>query len=281
MNRYLSCAAPTLTALPVYDGDCDPNESPINAQLVGLIVLPISARLPVDWTDAGDVTDSVANATTDNGVGKFLFGKGGIPAPVLNEITLGRIHRLVTSRLYTVTIEMLIACPAHRTFLNLLQTNWKGFTFWPYTSGDILIGGAGGIVPSFVSVDMPIGAERTSVEVGIITIQFRADGDPPRTSVPGLFTAAAGLVPPAENLTIVRQYYPNQTSADLVWTENGGEFPTPYANYVFVYRNGQKLIQSVDYTVTADYPSPGQSTITITNHIEGDYYETFAFLASA
>ena len=279
LNSYLNCSPVTLPALPAYSGDSGESETPRLSQIGGLLIIPKAAPLPDDWTSEYDVTASATNTVTDNYTGRFLVGKGAMPAPADNTIVLGRVNKILASSTYTVTVEVLLGCPAKFTFLAALKGNWKGFTFWPYTIGETLIGGAAGITPSYVSVAMPLGGGRTDVETATITIEFRAKGEPPRSVVPGLFTGAAGMEPSPEIDTLMaRQSYLAQVSNELVWTANGGVIPSPAATRFWVYRNGVKMDQSLSEYNTASGPSPGQSTITLNNHISGDNYEVFAFI---
>jgi len=72
---------------------------------------------------------------------------------------------------------------------------------------------------------------------------------------------------------IYRQAFSNSQTAALVWTQNNGTLPTNTAAQVFVFQEGQKLEETVQYTISA-------STITIdaATHYAGANYEVIAFI---
>jgi hypothetical protein len=188
VNEYLTCGAFELGAVPVYAADCPKTEAPRLSQIAGLIVLPESAQ-PFTHTSATSITAAVQNTLTDNRAGRFIVGAGGMSSAD-HTVTLGRVHKVLAGRLYTVTFDTAITCATTFAFLRRLSANWTGFRFWAYTLGERLIGGASGITPSFVSVAFVTGAGRGEVERATVTIEFRADGEPDRDLVPGLFTLA-------------------------------------------------------------------------------------------
>lgn len=58
----------------------------------------------------------------------------------------------------------------------------------------------------------------------------------------------------------------------LTWTQNGGTLPVnATAATVFVYQNGRKLIETLDYTIS------GSSITIITTHAQGMTYEVIAW----
>lgn len=62
------------------------------------------------------------------------------------------------------------------------------------------------------------------------------------------------------------QYFAGDTDGVLTWTENGGELPAATTRLVFVFANGQKLIEGTNYTISAP-------TITVSTHSGTvDYY---------
>ena len=278
MNKYLQCGPAQLGAIPVFDADCPHVAGPRRSQLVGVIILPVSAPGFDDWTSKYDVTSGVNNANAENNTGKFLLGKGGIESEETTAI-LGRVNKVTIAHRFTLTLETLIGCVEQIDFLRRLQGNWLGVRIWGYTAAGTLIGGADGIKPNWVNARLPIGAERSDVEVGQLTVEYIADADPPRAFVPGLFTLAAGLEPAPETFTnVVAQTFISQPTASLIWTANGGALETPYNAKVWVFANGQKLLPSGQYTITPN-SGPGQSTITIDSsiHISGNDYQVFLF----
>lgn len=190
VNDFLStCGAFDLGAIPVFDGDCPKAEAPYRSQLQGLIIKPNNSR-PFTYTSALSVGQAISNADTDNNTSRYLMGAGGI-ASEDHVVVLGRATKVLAGRLFTVTFDVAITCDTTFAFLRRLSQNWNGFKFWGYTLNERLIGGAGGIAPSFVTVSLPTGAGRTDVERAILTIEFRADVEPERSALPNLLTLAA------------------------------------------------------------------------------------------
>lgn len=190
VNDFLTtCGAFDLGAIPVFDGDCPKAEAPRRSQLQGLIILPNNAP-GFTHTSALSVGQAINNADTDNNSGRYLMGAGGI-ASEDHVVVLGRATKVLAGRLFTLTFDVAITCDTTFAFLRRLSQNWNGFRFWGYTLNERLIGGADGIAPSFVTVSLPLGAARTDVERAILTIEFRADVEPERSSLPNLLTLAA------------------------------------------------------------------------------------------
>lgn len=189
VNDFLTCGAFELGAVPAYAADCPKTEAPRLSQIAGLIILPNSAQ-PFTHTSALSIQTAVQNTLTDNRAGRFIVGAGGMSSAD-HTIVLGRVKKVLAGRLYTVTFDTAITCDTTFAFLRRLSANWTGFRFWAYTLGDRLIGGAGGIAPSFVSVAFVTGAGRAEIERATLTIEFRSDGEPNRNLVPGLFTLSA------------------------------------------------------------------------------------------
>lgn len=189
VNDFLACGAFELGAVPAYAADCPKTEAPRLSQIAGLIILPNSAQ-PFTHTSALSIQTAVQNTLTDNRAGRFIVGAGGMSSAD-HTIVLGRVKKVLAGRLYTVTFDTAITCDTTFAFLRRLSANWTGFRFWAYTLGDRLIGGAGGIAPSFVSVAFVTGAGRAEIERATLTIEFRSDGEPNRNLVPGLFTLSA------------------------------------------------------------------------------------------
>lgn len=193
VNDFLSTyGAFDLGAIPVYNGDCPKAEAPYRSQLQGLIIQPNNSR-PFTHTSAVSVGAAISNIDTDNNTSRYLMGSGGI-ASEDHVVVLGRATKVLAGRLFTVTFDVAITCDTTLNFLRRFSQNWNGFRFWGYTLNERLIGGAGGIAPSFVSVALPLGAGRTDVERAILTIEFRADVEPERSALPNLLTLAADTI---------------------------------------------------------------------------------------
>ena len=137
----------------------------------------------MDWTD-GSAWDAVINNTSNTvAFGRILYGKGGVIDPTESSVTLGKIDRVITRRRYVLEYELVVN-DQNRTLLTRMQRGQKDFTFWYYTAGQQLFGGANGIVPLVVSAVMPLGLGANDFELGRLRIEFVSDVDPISAYVP-------------------------------------------------------------------------------------------------
>lgn len=282
-----------LPALPV-DQDCVP--VPRLSQVVALIIVPNSAPRPNDWTTKADFDAILDNSASDDASAKLIQGRGEIQEAEDVIVALGRGERRIARRRYPLSMEVNITYDSSYEFLRSLQDDYRRFRFWIGTLGGRLLGGTQGIKPDLVSPKIPYRGGDNDVEAGFINLEWFADIDPARTNheellnvvVNGSSTEAAnqqpgsGSNPGGSNgaTSFYRQTFTNQSSAGLTWTQNAGNVPVAADRpaKLWVFMNGQKIIQDLQYTVTPD-TGAGQATITIDSntHISGSTYEVFAF----
>src|SRR5690606_36610825 len=91
-----------------------------------------------------------------------------------------KLQRKVTERLYTLTFRVFNLVAAQYNFLRQLQCGDTSFTFYYGDLGGWIYGVEGGLSPTSVDVDFPHGGGNTDKNVAILTITFRANGDPDR-----------------------------------------------------------------------------------------------------
>lgn len=281
LNKYLSCGATTLPTLPISSW-CSSLGAPLLSQIKAVLVLPVGLDAPTDWTVKADIEGVIDNTKVGNVSGKWLVGFGELPEPEDITTTLGRVKKIHCRNRYTLLLNMLLSCSENESFLRSLQSNWSGFTFWFYTVGGRFIGGASGIKPHYVRPTFSYGGGTSDVERGSLRIEWDADADAPSTYLPGIFGNSTDSQTTTD-LTVYRQAYSNQSSAQLLWTENSGALDTPHANNVWVLMNGQKLNPALgQYTITPN-SGPSQATITIDplTHFPGANYEVYNFSASS
>lgn len=276
LNSFLGCGGVTLGTLP-NNGECILEPAPRLSQVAGVLVLPLGARQPDTWNTAADLIEITDPTVSGNATAKWLIGAGQVGEPQILSATFGRQDRIVTGRVYTLTMDVRPLCDSVYLYMRNLQRNWTGFRFWFYTLGGRLIGGSNGIRPRFTSASFPYTNEDGGAEVGRLVLEWKADGDPDRVLLTGLLDDSAAAVPTPTDATINMQSFPNSATNALTYTENGGQLPTPHAARVWVFQNGQKLLaESGQYTI-----SQGVSSATVTidsgTHWNGSYYEIFAF----
>ena len=262
------------------DGWCAALAAPLLSQIRAVLVLPIGVDAPADWTVEADVEEVITNTRVGNSAGKWLVGFGEVPAPQSVTATLGRTHKIICRRKYSLLLNVLLSCEENYLFLQSLQKNWTGFRFWFYTVGGRFVGGASGIKPMFVDPKTIYGGGTGDAERSTLLIEWDADSDAGRTYIPGLF--GNSITSPSANfeVSVYRQAYSSQSSAILLWTTNSGDLPAPYDNNVWVMMNGQKLNPDLGQYSIIPASGPGQSTITIggTTHYSGANYEVYSFV---
>lgn len=281
LNQYLATNTPTLPTLET-DGWCVSPDSPLLSQIKAVLILPIGLDAPDDWAAQADVEGAIDNTRVGNTAGKWLIGWGELPEPENITTSLGRAEKIHCHDRYTMLLNVLVS-DQNEAFLRSLQGNWKGFRFWFYTLGGRFVGGSTGICPHYVWPSFSYSGTGQSVEGAALRIEWKSDAAAPRTYLPGLFGNAIDSQSTTFEVSVYRQNYSSQSSAELIWTENGGALNAPFANNVWVIQNGQKLNPDLgQYTVNAN-SGPGQSTITINGntHFSGSNYEIYTFVPAS
>lgn len=157
------------------------------SQISDLYIIPDTAGIDVftNWATTPTATvGAIDNTVTDNSKAKWLVGIGGLPAPEKTTTDYPKLKRKNDERLYTISFRILNLVDAQYDFLRQIQCGWTGFTFYYADLAGYAYGIAGGLVPEFVDVDFPKGEGNTDKNVAVITLQFRADGDPERRANP-------------------------------------------------------------------------------------------------
>ena len=177
------CADVNLLPAIAADQDCTGYTQTLS-QVCDLYIIPSAAPdIFADWDDPGTiaaVADSVDNTVADNTKAHWLVGIGGVAEPEETVAEYPKLQRKVTERLYTLTYRVLNLVAAQYNYLRQLQCGDTGFTFYYSDLGGYTYGIEGGLVPNSVDVDFPHGGGNSDKNVGIITITFRANGDPDR-----------------------------------------------------------------------------------------------------
>jgi len=266
-------------ALPAYVGSL-PVSSDAGGQLAlsevcNILLLPLGGSFPTTWSDLTSLQAAIDNTDTTGGYGKWLPGKGSIPASNVLTAPMGRQHLKKVGAEYTLTFEVPIWCAAYYEACRTIQKNPTYYYLWFFTVAGFGFGGQNGIRPYYLHCDLPKGGSDGAVEVGIITIRWRADGDPARVSLPGL---NGGTDETSElSITMYRQQFTSVSSSTLTWTQNNGDIPPAPTVRLWVYQNGQKLMPGA-YVVT-EGTGVGESEVVIdsTYYTDGNTYEIFAF----
>lgn len=182
LNRLLSCDACGFD-LPVITDEQDCTDYRLrDSQVCDLIIVPLGAADPFDWSGANPVYvfESIKNETAGTGYAKRLVGEGGVPVPEKGIVQLPRNRQHVARRLFTLTFQVKNLEGGQYEFIKRFQCNWRLFNFYFLTTGGRLFGVQGGFVPLFVDADFPLDPTRAAKEGAFLTIQWESDGDAPR-----------------------------------------------------------------------------------------------------
>lgn len=279
VNCYTTCGCTGEILLPSLPTSYRSELPPLLSQVSGLLILPKGAQGPASWVVASNITDIIDNTVTDNSAGKWLVGRGRIPKPEEVIINLGKIHREIESRIYALTFEVNIRCNEIYAFLQTIQKNYTAFDFWYNTRGGRLFGGPNGLCPEFVTGWTEYSEDANGVERGFIQIVWRSCMDPLRTLLSiDLDSEGSPGTPTIANVMFYQQSFPLASSSTLAWTTNSGVLPsTNEAAQIWVFQNGQKLENTVQYSVS-HLTGPGESEININalTHYAGANYEVIA-----
>ena len=186
LNNWLSCPTDcgTVIQLPAIPNNQDCTAYNLDySQVCGVLILPTGVALPGDWQSPDDWNDLVDNTDTSNTAGKYLIGEGQVPEPELDEVEYPKRIKRVVNRLYRLEFEVDNLNDATYAFLQKFQCGYTEFKFWIETVSGHLFGGSSGITPSFSDASFPLNGGRDDTMFGSLTIEFNADGDPPRAAV--------------------------------------------------------------------------------------------------
>lgn len=267
------CIQSAFPVLPV-NVDCIP--TPALSQIAGVIIMPIAAGSPGDWTDATSFLNAIDNSDTNDQKGKYFLGVGEIPEPDDITVTLGRSNVKVVRRRYNLLFSPAWYDDIHYAFFRKMQQGRLNFRFWIATYGGRLLGGPYGLMPSFVNAKMAYGRANEDREIVNLTLQWYADSDPDRVNNPDIFGIPKFYFPQQQaEVMFFQELFYSQSGNTLVWTQNNGVLPTNAAQ-IAVYQNGQRKLP-IEYTVNYN-TAPGQSQIVIASdsHFDGSNYQIVA-----
>jgi len=166
----------------IQDGACYPQRL---AQVCGLIILPLKAAHPTDWTTIEGWSEVIDNTDLTMSKGRYLVGIGSFLPDSEVQVNLAQSRDIqIRDRGYTLQFNVLQMTDGHRAFGKLLELNWKEFDVYLETVGGRLIGGALGMRPRFVNAKFPFegdnsSRERMEISMNFFFLQFPAVIDNP------------------------------------------------------------------------------------------------------
>lgn len=149
------CGDLDLPDFPV-EQDCTSYEQ-LRAEVCGIIVRPFGALMPIDWRDITDWEASYID-NTDPTAAHYIVGRGSFLPLGKTTVTLagGRVEEN-RERTYRLLFSVSNTNEGHADFARLLQVNKNDFNFFIHTVDDRMIGGLGGLNPTYVDADFPFG----------------------------------------------------------------------------------------------------------------------------
>lgn len=188
MNTFLTCPTDCGPILfPAIDIEQDCTSFDITESEVCGILFVQDGNYPADWTSQADWEALINNPGSNAPDGKYLVGRGGVPAPEKVTVELPKNIDKVVSRKYTLTFNVTNMSDANYEFLRAVQCGDTSISVWFETIGGYLFGGPTGISPYSFDADLPLDEGRDAYERGIITLVWEADGDAARSGT-GIWT---------------------------------------------------------------------------------------------
>lgn len=163
------CGNVDIPALPVCQDGIAYRQK--RSQIGGLILLPIGADRPSDWTDAASWLEIIDNTDTTNTAAKYLVGRGSFALSQQVELNLASGRYVANrERAYRLAFNVANMNDAHTEFGRKLQNNIRAFDFWVQTIDDRIIGGEFGMRPFFVNADFPFAEGNNDRENMAVTL---------------------------------------------------------------------------------------------------------------
>lgn len=193
MNTFLTCPADCDTALDLgaidVNQDCTAYQQKYS-QVCDLIIQPDAANAPLNWAGAptvAAVAGEVDNTNTDGTKSKWLVGEGGVAVPEKITDEYPKRKSKTSFRTYTLIFNVKNLSDEQYAFLQQIQCGNTDFKIWYANVGGHIYGGATGIDITYIDADLPLGEGRDDKEIGTITVQWDADGDPTRGNAPAAY----------------------------------------------------------------------------------------------
>jgi len=286
MTNFFAVTGCGYSAVPVLPADAECLPLPSYSQVAGLIMLPLGAAPPANWTDAAALLDTIDNTDTTGAKGRMFLCTGGIEQASDTDVTLGRGNVRTVRRAWTLEALPIWFENEQYAFLRHLQRrNNRAWRIWVITKGGRLLGGPTGIRPNFITGGMAYGAGKDDREQARLTVRWFGDVDADRANVPDILSGLPSFYTPGggaiSDLMIFADIYADHTGQTLTWTKNGGVLPTTNTDaQIGVYMNGQRLLP-VQYTFNHG-SGPGESQVVIDadTHFDGANYFVVAFITS-
>lgn len=143
------------------------------SQVCALILLPVGAEKPSDWTTIEGWEGIIDNSDTTGTKGRYLVGIGSFLPESQVVVNLAESRKTeVRDRGYRARHRVLNMSAAHRSLGRKIELGYKDFDVWLETVGGRVIGGAEGMRPVFVDANFPFDGGNGSREVLELAFDF-------------------------------------------------------------------------------------------------------------
>lgn len=168
-----------------------PNYEQGRSQISWLYLLPntMSGDIFATWGSTSAATPSYVAASIDNtnalnAKAKKLGGIGEVGVPEKTELNYPFLKTRRTDKRYTLNFTVYQLDDATYDFLRQVQCGSLNFKFYYADLAGYVYGIADGLVPDFITVRFPKGNGDEDRNTAVISLSWRATGDPQRRANP-------------------------------------------------------------------------------------------------
>lgn len=161
-----------------------------------MVLLPMGAALPTDWTTLAGWEGVIDNADESNQYAKYFEGIGEIPVPQKVFIENAKGYKRVANKQYDFNMEVISMSDQMLKFLKHLQCGAVDYTFWVLVSSGHILGGKNGLSPSFQEVDFPFLRGVDSIQKALLNIEWHSLCDVDRAYIEDFETVVMSNIAP-------------------------------------------------------------------------------------
>jgi len=160
------------------------------SQIGHLILRPTGAPDPfTTWGSTSAATPTAVSGAIDNtnnlnAKAKYLAGRGEIAVPDKTTLEYPNLKSRLTDKRYTLVFTHYQLDAATYEYLRQVQCGNLNFKFYYGDLAGYVYGIADGLVPDFISVRFPKGNGDTDRNTAVISLSWKATGDPQRRANP-------------------------------------------------------------------------------------------------
>lgn len=159
-----------------------------------VIMLPLGANLPTDWTSRTDWEAVLANDNLDNTKGKYFRVIGSVLEPETQTAEVVGGKEVIFNSTYTLNARVNGISDTIYAFMQSLQCGPENYRLWYYDVSGYLYGGSTGIRPSYTWAHSVHPEGQGNYAEWKAILKWRSKCEPGRAYIPDLMTNLSGLV---------------------------------------------------------------------------------------